>query len=120
MTACRFWRIFWINATTTDTIELGLQDIATDPDARAAGVEQTPKSVIQWLSRIEHDWFIVFDNVTGDNGGMVQYLPQGNILLTSQNPSLGCYVPSEARVEVEDMAEDDAISLLLKSSLLDA
>src|SRR5882762_5858843 len=122
MTACRFWRILWIDATTIDTIELSLRNIATDPDARAAGVEQTPMSVIQWLSRIERDWFIVFDNVTGDSSGLAPYLPQGdwgNILFTSRNLNLGCYIPSEAQVEVEGMEEEDAISLLLKSSALD-
>src|ERR1700692_1603521 len=123
MITCRFWRILWIDATTTDTIELALRDIATEPDARAAGVEKTAKSVIQWLSRIEHDWFIVFDNATGDNRGLVQYLPQGdrgNILFTSRNLSLARHVSQEARIELGDMDEDDAISLLLKSSSVDA
>src|SRR5882762_1701473 len=126
MMTCRFWRIFWIDATTTDTIELSLRDIATDPDAKAAGVEQTPKSVIQWLSRIEHDWFIVFDNATGDktgdNGGLAQYLPsgdQGNILFTSRNLTLACHVPREAQIELDGMEEEEAVSLLLKSSLVD-
>jgi len=79
-------------------------------------------SVIQWLSRIERDWFIVFDNVTGDSSGLAPYLPQGdwgNILFTSRNLNSGCYIPSEAQVEVEGMEEEDAISLLLKSSALD-
>src|SRR5882762_900208 len=121
MTTCRFWRILWVDATTTDTIELSLRDIATEPDARAVGVEQTAKSVIQWLSRIEHDWFIVFDNATGDNGGLAQYLPRGdrgNILFTSRNLSLARHVPQEARIELDDMEEEDSISLLLKSSAI--
>jgi hypothetical protein len=99
-----------------------LRDIASDPDARAAGVEQNPKSVSQWLARIKHDWFLVFDNATGDNGGLGRYLPQGdggNILFTSRGLSLARYVSPEAKIELDDMQEEDAISLLLKSSSMD-
>src|SRR5882762_8682205 len=87
----RFWRIFWIDATTAATIELSLRDIAMDPDARAAGVESSAKSVVQWLSRVERDWLIVFDNAGGDHDGVADYIPngnQGNILFTSRNLTL--------------------------------
>jgi hypothetical protein len=78
MTMGRFWRIFWVDATTTDTMELSLRDAAADPEARTSGVEHSAKSVLQWLSRIEHDWLIVFDNATGENDGLTQYIPQGD------------------------------------------
>ena len=122
MTMGRFWRIFWVDATTTDTMELSLRDAAADPDARTSGVEHSAKSVLQWLSRIEHDWLIVFDNATGENDGLTQYIPRGdrgNILFTSRNLRLARHVPREARIELEDMEEEDAISLLLKSSSMD-
>jgi len=94
-----------------------LQDIATDPDAQASCVKRSTKSVLQWLSRVEHDWLIVYDNVDADVD-VTEYLPQGdrgNILFTSRNLDLG-YVPCGARIEVGGMDEGDAISLLLKSS----
>src|SRR5882762_176047 len=102
----RFWRIFWVDATTVATIELSLRDIAMDPDARAAGVESSAKSVVQWLSGIGHDWLIVFDNASGDHDGVVEYMPQGNqgnILFTSRNLSLARYVSCEAHAEVDNM-----------------
>jgi len=101
-------------------MELSLRDIATDPDARASGVERSAKSVLQWLSRIEHDWLIVFDNASGDCDGVAKYIPQGNrgnILFTSRNMSLARHVSLGALVEIDSMDEDDAIALLLKSSL---
>jgi len=115
----RFWRIFWVDATTTDTMDLSLRDAATDPEARTSGVEHSAKSVLQWLSRVEHDWLIVFDNATGENDGLAQYIPQGdrgNILFTSRNLSLARYVSHHAWLEIDSMEEEDAISLLLKSS----
>ena len=115
----RFWRIFWVDATTAETIQLSLQDIATDRDARASGIERSTKSVLQWLSSVKHDWLIVFDNASD---GVSEYMPmgdQGNFLFTSRNPNLARLVSVEDNVEVGDMEEDDAILLLLRSSRLD-
>jgi tetratricopeptide (TPR) repeat protein len=117
----RFWRIFWVDASTAETIDISLQDIATDPDARASGVEHSSKSILQWLSRVEHDWLIVFDNASYDHDAMAKYLPpgnQGNILITSRNVGLTRYVSRDACIELDNMEEEDAVSLLLKSSLL--
>jgi tetratricopeptide (TPR) repeat protein len=64
----------------------------------------------------------VFDNATGDHDSVAEYMPhgnRGNILFTSRNLSLARYVSHEGRIEVDSMEEEDAISLLLKSSLMD-
>src|SRR6202795_2890786 len=66
----RFWRIFWVDATSADTIELSLRDIAADPDAQAFRAERPPKRVFQGFSRVERDWLIVFDNASGPYGGV--------------------------------------------------
>ena len=122
MDLLRFWRIFWVDATSAETIQLSLQDIAADPDARASGVKGSVESVLGWLSRVEGEWLIVFDNVDGDPYVVAQYFPggnQGNILFTSRNQGLRRYVSHEASAEVEKMEDGDAVSLLLKSALLD-
>ena len=118
----RFWRIFWVDATTAETIKLSVQDIAADPDARVAGVEGSAESVLRWLSRVDFEWLIIFDNAGDDPRVVSGYFPggnRGNILFTSRNQALRRYVSPEACAEVEKMEEDDAISLLLKSALLD-
>ena len=115
----RFWKVFWLDATTAETIELSMRDIANDPEARASGVECSAKSVLQWLSQIEHDWLLVFDNASGADDGVAEYIPhgnRGNILFSSRNRGLARYVLGEACIEVGDMEEEDAISLLWKSS----
>ena len=61
----------------------------------------------------------MFDNANAD---IAKYIPsgnRGNILFTSRDMALGHHVPDEARAKVEDMDEEDAISLLLKSASLD-
>ncbi|KIM72259.1 hypothetical protein PILCRDRAFT_26192, partial [Piloderma croceum F 1598] len=46
----RFWKIFWIDSTSAETIELSLQDIAGEPEAQASGVGLSVEDVLQWLS----------------------------------------------------------------------
>jgi len=51
-----------------------------------------------------------------------KFLPPGNrgsVLITSRNPEMKCNVSSGAWIEVEDMEEEDSISLLLKAAFLD-
>ena len=118
----RFWRIFWVDASTAETMELSLRDIAMDPNARTSGVQCSSKSVLQWLSNVGHDWLLVFDNVDGDHDAVAKYMPPGNcgnVLLTSRNPSLTRFVLQGARIEIGDMEEEDAFALLLKSSSMD-
>ena len=44
---------------------------------------------------------------------------RGNILITSRNKSMGRIVPFENRIQIKEMEEADAITLLLKASCLD-
>jgi hypothetical protein len=114
----RFWRTFWVDATTVETIELSLRDIATDTEGRAAGVERSADSVVRWLCTVKHDWLLVFDNVN-DGDEVARYIPKGNrgnILFTSRNPCLARLVSTADRIEADQMEEDDAILLPLGSS----
>ena len=118
----RFW-IFWVDASSMETMEQSFKTIAKDPVAIAAGVDNSTPSVHQWLSRMENEWLLVFDNADGDPNAVGKFVPtstRGNVLFTSRNPTMGSLVPSsKARVEVDAMDEADAISLLLKSAMLD-
>ena len=131
----RFWRIFWIDATSSQTIELSLRDIADDSEAQTSRIvsvqsqsSATAQSVLRWLSRIEvaHDWLLIFDNADHADPGMIaKYIPtgnSGNILFTSRNPGMGGSgtITRETSICVDSMGEEDAILLLLKSAWLDS
>ena len=112
----RFYLIIWVDATNAETIQLGLRDVAGDPEAKAWNVGDSIESILRWLSRMKGEWLIVLDNANAD---VVDYIPsgdRGNILFTSRDMDLGRHVPNEALAEVEDMDEEDAISLLLTSA----
>src|ERR1700728_4649548 len=117
----RFWRIFWIDATNDETIKFSFQTITKCPEATASGVEDMA-SAIRWLSELDSNWLLIFDNADGNPNMMSNSLPlgnQGNVLITSRNPEMKRNVSSDAWIEVEDMEEEDAISLLLKTASLD-
>src|ERR1700733_10828187 len=117
----RFGRIFWIDATNDETINSSFQTIARYPEAAASGVKDMA-SVIRWLSEIDSNWLLVFDNADGKSNIVSKSLRRGNranVLITSRNPEMKRNVSSGAWIEVEDMEEEDAISLLLKAAFLD-
>ena len=62
MNMLRFWKIFWIDSTSAETIELSLQEISGEPEAQVSGVDHSAESVLRWLSHVEHDWLLIFDN----------------------------------------------------------
>ena len=63
----RFGRIIWVDASSAETIQLSLQDFAVNnPEAKAQNVRDSIESVLRWLSRIDDEWLIVFDNVNAE------------------------------------------------------
>ena len=97
--------------------------ISSIPAAQASGVEGSVESVLQWISCIEEEWLVVYDNADNPSPEVVaKFIPpgdRGNILITSRNISMGRLVSSENIIEIKEMEEVDAISLLLKASHID-
>ena len=78
-------------------------------------------SVLQWISFLAQDWLLVCDNA-GDPAILLQFMPthsQGNILITSRNPSMRRIVGSKAWTEVGELEEQEAVSLLLNAACCD-
>src|SRR5436190_24028807 len=91
-----FWRVFWLDATTVETTKQSFQDIALEPEAQAAGVKESVDDVYRWLSRVEHEWLLVFDGADHEPNAVVQFLlpsKQGNVLITSRNPDMQILSP---------------------------
>jgi hypothetical protein len=114
--------MFWVDASSHDSIIMSLKGISSIPAAQASGVDGSDQSTLQWISSIQEEWLIVFDNADNLPPKMVsKFIPQGNrgnILITSRNSNMGRLV--ENNIEVNEMEEADAITLLLRASSLDA
>jgi tetratricopeptide (TPR) repeat protein len=120
-TICRFSHIFWIDASSEDTIALGLEGLCSHSDAKAAGISVSSKSALIWIASLQSEWLLVFDNADGAPEVVEKFVPsgsKGNILITSRNRSLGRVTSYDNCLEIDQMAEEDAILLLLKASYL--
>ena len=104
-------------------METSLRGISSLPAAHLSGVDDSVESVLQWISFLQEKWLIVFDNADAPPPEVVEkFVPSGNggnILITSRNRSIGKIVSLENRIEITEMEEVDAITLLLKASCLD-
>ena len=104
-------------------MEMSLKGISSLSSAQFSCVDGSVESVLQWISFLQEEWLIVFDNADVPPPEVVEkFIPlgnRGNILITSRNKSMGRIVSFENRIKIKEMEEADAISLLLKASCLD-
>ena len=95
----------------------------TESEANMATGERSAESFRQWLSRVDQDWLVIFDNADCDPRVVAQYMPKGNrgnILFTSRNPNMGgSNITRKTSAHIDDMCQEEAISLLLKSAGLE-
>jgi hypothetical protein len=109
----RFTDVFFLDASTINTIKSGLKNIAL---TRSIGSEHEDASC--WLSSREDEWLVIFDNADDPTINLFNYFPQssrGNILITSRNPRLHVHAP-DAHHQISDMEDQDAVELLLASA----
>jgi hypothetical protein len=105
---------FLVDASTTETIELGLNTIAT-----TMKIGDSAQDALKWLSAKQEHWLLFFDNADDPKIDLNRFFPKckhGNILITSRNPGLRGYGQHS---HVSDMDEKEAVALLLKSAAQD-
>jgi len=114
-----FSKIFWIDASSENTILLCLNGIAANADAKAAGVDGSPESVLQWLQNLREEWLMLFDNADLGPEVVEKFIPSGvtgNILITSRNGSLKRLTGYRNAMVLNQMEENAAVSLLLQTA----
>lgn len=110
--------MFWIDASSENSIILTLMQIAQANNLPSGTLYS---HVLQWIIDRTR-WLIVYDSADGHYSVVEKFLPPGstgNILITSRNPGLQRITSPQNSVEVLEMGEDEGISLLLKSAMLD-
>ncbi|KAF8808300.1 hypothetical protein BYT27DRAFT_7097312, partial [Phlegmacium glaucopus] len=102
---------------------MSLKGISSLPTAQDFHVDGSVESVLQWISSLQEEWLIVFDNADDLPAEAVdKFIPscnRGNILITSRNQFMGRIVSFGNKIEIHEMEVADAIALLLKASYLD-
>ncbi|KAJ7931938.1 hypothetical protein B0H13DRAFT_2521900 [Mycena leptocephala] len=103
---------FFLDASTTATIDTGLKSIAT-----LKNIGSSSQDALKWLATNQEDWLLFYDNADDPKIDLHRFIPQcnyGNIIITTRNPGLCVY--AGANSAVSDMEETDAVELLLKSA----
>ncbi|KAJ7272241.1 P-loop containing nucleoside triphosphate hydrolase protein [Mycena rebaudengoi] len=110
----RFMDVFFLDASTIDTIKAGFKNIAL---TQSIGSDDEDAS--HWLASSHEEWLLIFDNADDPSIKLFNYFPQsssGNILITSRNPQLYVHAPN-CHHHISDMEEEDAVQLLLASAI---
>ncbi|KAJ7927284.1 P-loop containing nucleoside triphosphate hydrolase protein, partial [Mycena leptocephala] len=105
---------FFLDASTTETIDMGLKTIAT---IRKVG--DSSEEALEWFVAKQEPWLLFFDNADDPQLNLNKFLPKcnhGNIVITSRNPGLRGYGQHS---QVSDMYEKEAVDLLLKCASKD-
>ncbi|KAJ7278547.1 P-loop containing nucleoside triphosphate hydrolase protein [Mycena rebaudengoi] len=109
-----FTDVFFLDASMIGTIKSGFKNIAL---THSVGSEDDDAS--RWLAASQDEWLLIFDNADDPSINLFNYFPQssrGNILITSRNPELYVHAP-DSHYRISDMEENDAVQLLLASSM---
>ena len=63
--------MFWVDASSEESVTISLRGI---PAAQAACLDDSVESVLQWMSGIEEEWLMVFDNADSLSAYVVEKL----------------------------------------------
>src|SRR5882724_5750067 len=110
----RFSDIFYVDASTKETISADLGQIAL-----AKGIGESEQDTLDWLSMQRKEWLLLLDNADDPTLNIGLYIPRcshGNILITSRNRDVCVYAPQFC--QVSDMKPEEARDLLLKHARL--
>jgi len=79
--------VFWVDASSLESINTSLKGIFSIPAAQASCLDGSAESALQWISGIQEEWLIVYDNADDLPPDVVaKFIPpgnRGNILITS-------------------------------------
>lgn len=112
MTVPRFSDIFWIDASSEASTEIGLLQIAEANNATTEA-KQSARSALQWISQ-RSKWLMIYDNADGHYSVVERFLPPGNggnILITSRNHELKRITMPNNSMEVLGMGNDEGVAV---------
>ena len=108
----RFSEVFFVDASTVETITTDLRSIAV-----AKEVGDSENDALTCLCRKREEWLLLFNNADDTMLNLRNYFPRcshGNILITSRNHDIRHHATGQrSHYKVSSMSESDARRLLL-------
>ena len=118
LTVSRFWGVFWLDASSENSLARGFVAIAEKCDLHDKSLE----GARQWLQGTSHSWLLVLDNADDPKLDYTYYLPaasKGHVLITSRVPDCAD-LQTVGSDFYERLAEKTAVELLLKATKIDS
>ncbi|KAL9065051.1 MAG: hypothetical protein Q9161_008470 [Pseudevernia consocians] len=113
----RFWGVFWLDASSENSLNRGFVDIAEKCDL----YEKSFKGARSWLQETSHSWLLILDNADDPTLDYSLYLPtasKGHVLITSRIPRCA-NLQTAGKDHYESLSEETAVELLFKASQTD-
>jgi hypothetical protein len=110
----RFTDVFFIDASTKDTICADLEKIALD----RLGPDHSHEDAIPWLCAQHNQWLLLFDGADDKDLNLRDYfpcVPHGNILITTRNENAK-FLALDSHCGVSQMNSEEAKELFLNLS----
>src|ERR1700722_2313776 len=108
----RFSEVFFVDASTVETITADLRSIAV-----TKGIGDAENDTLNWLPGQRKDWLLLFNNADHTMLNLRNYFPRcshGNILITSRNHDIRQHAMGQrSHCKVSGLTETEAGRLLL-------
>jgi hypothetical protein len=108
----RFSEVFFVDASTVETITADLRSIAI-----TKGIGDSENDALNWLARQRKEWLLLFNNADDTMLNLGKYFPRcahGNILITSRNHEIRQHAKGQrSSCNVSGLTETEAGRLLL-------
>src|SRR5271155_979989 len=113
MHVCRFWGVFWIDATSSETAKQSFAKIG-----KTGGMEATQSAGKHWLSNLDEPWLLIINNADDPNLDLPDLFPEGDrghILVSTRNPGFRVHA-TVGSTEFKGLKEKEALTLLLRAA----
>ncbi|CAG8951465.1 hypothetical protein HYFRA_00007381 [Hymenoscyphus fraxineus] len=114
----RFWGIFFIDATSISTVTESYQGISKKLKIKSPNPTSTVVDTVKDFLFTKDHWLLIVDNADDPRLDISPFIPGGTkgcILITTRNPDLIKFGNAGSQC-VEQMEENDAVALLLRTS----
>lgn len=110
-----FWGVFWINASSRQSVQHTYATIA-----QAGGVEPNERAAKDWLANLDRPWLLIIDNADDLTTPLEEHFPEGDrgiILVTTRNPLNRVHgTVGKGSYHFEKLGETEANDLLLRAA----
>ncbi|KAL8942140.1 MAG: hypothetical protein Q9216_001825 [Gyalolechia sp. 2 TL-2023] len=110
-----FWGVFWINASSRQSVQHTYSTIA-----QAGGVEPNERAAKDWLANLDRPWLLIIDNADDLTTPLEEHFPEGDrgiILVTTRNPLNRLHgTVGQGSYHFEKLGETEANDLLLRAA----